>query len=395
MKKFTVLLTVALSASTAFAARNTPLHNWTVNANRVTVANAITPTNAVFVAMDPCRLIDTRNANGPYGGPKMTANTLRTVDVVNGPCTGIPSNATAYSMNFTATQEEGDGHLTAGPTGTPITASSTSTMNYRPGVNIANATIVPAGTSGQIDVYSFAATHFIIDINGYFIELPASGTGDITSVVAGTGLTGGATSGDATVGIADGGVDTLQLADTAVTTAKIDTGAVTSNEIFDGTVASVDIADGTVDTADLKNLSVTAAKMSSEANPTGMFLSSDGAGNVVWTLGGTSLKNSNSVVITTDLTNICSVNGIGNLNAVSINTGALNGGNAGGAFVIATPNGLSGTAGVYGTNFPPVAAGFIPNGQLLTDCPNNKWVLYTTNGTAMPVGISWSVFGQK
>ena len=43
-----------------------------------------------------------------------------------------------------------------------------STLNAPTGTVVANAAIVPAGTSGAISVYASDATDLVIDINGYF-----------------------------------------------------------------------------------------------------------------------------------------------------------------------------------------------------------------------------------
>jgi hypothetical protein len=43
-----------------------------------------------------------------------------------------------------------------------------STLNDVGGAIVANAAIVPAGSSGNISVYADNATDLIIDVNGYF-----------------------------------------------------------------------------------------------------------------------------------------------------------------------------------------------------------------------------------
>ena len=60
----------------------------------------------------------------------------------------------------------GLGYMTVWPTGQ--TRPLVSTLNDVPGTIIANAAIVPAGTSGDISVYPSNDTDVIIDINGYF-----------------------------------------------------------------------------------------------------------------------------------------------------------------------------------------------------------------------------------
>ena len=119
-----------------------------------------------FVPVTPCRIVDTRNATGAYGGPKLAANTVRDFNLISGPCTGIPASATSFSLNFTVTQTDGAGHLVVYPTGGAV--PTVSTINFTAGQTIANAAIVPA-TAGSISVMSaVSATHLLIDINGYF-----------------------------------------------------------------------------------------------------------------------------------------------------------------------------------------------------------------------------------
>jgi hypothetical protein len=119
-----------------------------------------------FVAMRPCRVFDTRNANGPYGGPRLVANATRNFDIDSGPCTGIPAGVEAYSMNFGAILADGIGFVTIWPTG--VAQPTVSSINTIPGYVLANAAIVPAGTGGAISVLPNTGLHLYGDINGYF-----------------------------------------------------------------------------------------------------------------------------------------------------------------------------------------------------------------------------------
>lgn len=134
-----------------------------------------------FIAMTPCRVVDTRSGGGPYAGPILAADSPRTFDIPTGPCAGIPASAAAYSLNITATASpfaNPGSYLTAWPAGEPT--PNVSTLNYATGQTIANAAIVPAGAGGAISVVSNASTHLIVDINGYYAAPPdavASGAG--------------------------------------------------------------------------------------------------------------------------------------------------------------------------------------------------------------------------
>src|ERR1017187_3447823 len=53
-----------------------------------------------FVPVAPCRVVDTRNAAGPFGGPAIAAGSMRSFAISQSVC-GIPGTAQAYSLNVT------------------------------------------------------------------------------------------------------------------------------------------------------------------------------------------------------------------------------------------------------------------------------------------------------
>ncbi len=119
-----------------------------------------------FIGVTPCRVLDTRNPVGPFGGPAFSSGQTRSFTIPSGPCSGIPS-AGAYSLNFTVVNMTGFGFLTAWPAGSaqPLV----STLDYVPAEGaLANAAIVPASGSGAISVFVSVGTDVIIDINGYY-----------------------------------------------------------------------------------------------------------------------------------------------------------------------------------------------------------------------------------
>ena len=140
----------------------------TMSAAETVVANftAMTTTSGLaFYPVTPCRVVDTRNGNGPFGGPIMSAGSTRSFAIPSSAC-GIPSTAQAYSLNITVVPPAALGYLTAWPAGQA--QPYVSTLNSSNGAIIANAAIVPAGTGGSISIYVSDTTHVIIDINGYF-----------------------------------------------------------------------------------------------------------------------------------------------------------------------------------------------------------------------------------
>jgi uncharacterized repeat protein (TIGR03803 family) len=130
-------------------------------------------TTLEFYPVTPCRVADTRNPNGPLGGPPLMGTVERDFPVLSSTC-GLPSSAVAYSLNFTAVPLSGHlGFLTVWPQGQP--RPTVSTLNDPTGTTVANAAIVPAGTGGGIATYASQDTNLIIDVNGYFAPPGAGG----------------------------------------------------------------------------------------------------------------------------------------------------------------------------------------------------------------------------
>ena len=129
-----------------------------------------TSTPLVFVAMTPCRIMDTRPGQGQvgaFGPPTLAGGSTRTVPVPTHPTCGVPI-AAAYSINVTVVPPGPLGYLTAWPTGQP--RPTVSTLNALAGQIVANAAIVPAGTSGDINIFVTDTTDVVVDINGYYAQ---------------------------------------------------------------------------------------------------------------------------------------------------------------------------------------------------------------------------------
>jgi hypothetical protein len=122
-----------------------------------------------FFSLAPCRVVDTRGANGDLGGPFLQAQVERDFPVLESNCIPQNVNIAAYSMNFTVVPHPAGqplGYLTVWPQGEP--QPTVSTLNNPTATVVANAAIVPAGNNGAIAVYPFNTTDLIVDINGYF-----------------------------------------------------------------------------------------------------------------------------------------------------------------------------------------------------------------------------------
>ena len=121
-----------------------------------------------YYTVPPCRLVDTRNPNGPLGGPALPAGTRRLFTAI-GSC-GIPAGTKSLSVNLTVTTPAGGGYLgfyagNAIPLGT-------STINFTAGQTRTNNAVLELSTdgSGTLGVESGAvgSVEVIVDVTGYF-----------------------------------------------------------------------------------------------------------------------------------------------------------------------------------------------------------------------------------
>ena len=131
------------------------------------VANSVSDLD--FYTLTPCRILDTRNPYGPYGGPALAPGLSRVIKTA-GVC-GIPMTAKALSVNITVASTPGLGLLTFFPGN--ATAPGTSTINFSAGQVRANNAVLMLASSGSgtlgIQCNSAAGqVHVIVDVNGYF-----------------------------------------------------------------------------------------------------------------------------------------------------------------------------------------------------------------------------------
>ena len=162
----TITMTVAANLSLGSQSFYLP-----VGTTQITIGQ--TGASLQLLTVTPCRIIDTRNANGPFGGPYIAGSTSRSITIPSSSC-GIPTTAVAYSLNITVVPRSGTlAYLTVWPNGQPQPVVST--LNSTDGLVLANAAIVPAGTSGAISAFATNDTDLVVDINGYFVP-PASNT---------------------------------------------------------------------------------------------------------------------------------------------------------------------------------------------------------------------------
>ncbi len=118
-----------------------------------------------FYSLAPCRMVDTRAANGTFGGPVIQGGGYRAFPLTSGSC-GLPSNAQAFSLNATVVPFEALGYLTLWPAGGQMPIVST--LNSFDGSVVANAAIVMSSGSGSIDAFASNMANVILDVSGYF-----------------------------------------------------------------------------------------------------------------------------------------------------------------------------------------------------------------------------------
>ena len=119
-----------------------------------------------FVPVTPCRVADTRNSNGPFGGPILAGGASRDFVIPSSAC-GIPVTAQAYSLNVSVIPAIALSYLTIWPAGQNRPVASL--LNSVDGRVKANAAIVPAGAAGAVSVFVTDTSHVLFDINGYFV----------------------------------------------------------------------------------------------------------------------------------------------------------------------------------------------------------------------------------
>jgi hypothetical protein len=132
----------------------------------IRVLPILAPTGAKLNTLTPCRILDTRNPSGAFGGPAIPGGGTRTFALA-GQC-GVPPTATSVAVNVTAVQASSSGFFTAFPAGG--SAPLASTVNFSAGQTRANNAVLTLGAGGAVSIYNggTGATHLVIDVTGWF-----------------------------------------------------------------------------------------------------------------------------------------------------------------------------------------------------------------------------------
>lgn len=127
------------------------------------------PEGVDYHPLPPCRVLDTRNAPGAFGGPALASFQRR--ELAAAERCGIPLDARAIAVNVAAVDAQGSGYLQIFPAHLR-NPPPTSFLNFSPGKTRANNGILMLSSDGN---GRFAAlngsqgsVHVIVDVTGYY-----------------------------------------------------------------------------------------------------------------------------------------------------------------------------------------------------------------------------------
>ncbi len=115
-----------------------------------------------YTAVTPERLMDTREN---LGGPLLVGGATRSLQVAGRG--GVPAvGAIAVVLNVTVTQPAAAGFVTVWPSG--VTRPLASNLNMTAGATVPNLVTVGLGAGGQVDLFSSADAHLVVDLVGWY-----------------------------------------------------------------------------------------------------------------------------------------------------------------------------------------------------------------------------------
>jgi subtilisin family serine protease len=144
------------------------LHNTdAAKAEVLSVQTAADPKLSTYTPLDPVRLLDTRPGAGNVGAPAQRVGAGGVIDVPVGGVSGVPADATAVVLNVTAVRPTANSDVKVFASG--AATPSTSNLNTRPGVTIANLVVAPLGDAGKVRIRNNAgATDLLADVQGFY-----------------------------------------------------------------------------------------------------------------------------------------------------------------------------------------------------------------------------------
>jgi hypothetical protein len=110
-----------------------------------------------YTGVTPVRAFDSR------AGARLAPGTTTTVPLT---AVAVPADAEAVVLNVTAVDPVGPGYLTVSPC--PGASGPVSNVNYSAGQTVANLAVTPVGPGGAVCVQTFAPSHVLVDVMGWF-----------------------------------------------------------------------------------------------------------------------------------------------------------------------------------------------------------------------------------
>ena len=129
---------------------------------------AYIPAGSAVATVVPGRVLDTRTTGSTVDGTFVGAGKLRAGEIIKVKVAGragVATDAVGIEVNITAIQNEGRGFATLYPCTPDVPTAST--LNYTPGINIANATTVALNTNGEVCIYTNTTAHYALDVLAY------------------------------------------------------------------------------------------------------------------------------------------------------------------------------------------------------------------------------------
>jgi len=160
---------VANSAIVALSAADMICIFTSVTIHLVIDAAGTLPHGTEFGAAAPARLMDTRGTGDTIDGRferigRRTAGSVTELFLVGRG--GLPADATAVTLNITATGALGRGFVTIWSCDLPRPTAST--LNVVSGTTTANSAIAEVGLDGSVCLYTSVTTDLIVDVGGWF-----------------------------------------------------------------------------------------------------------------------------------------------------------------------------------------------------------------------------------
>ncbi len=134
-----------------------------------TGASAPFATDGLFVPLAPTRVVDTRGTLNPVA-PRTRAAGGWTLEVPVATKLALPTSAAAVVATATIVDATEPGYLTLFPAGTERPTASNVNATRR-GQNIPNHVVAPLASRG-VAIYTFAGSHILLDVTGFFTGTP-------------------------------------------------------------------------------------------------------------------------------------------------------------------------------------------------------------------------------